>query len=127
MKTEKYEFYLATEVLPEGFRYPDSYRKFSGSVLHNIEPWGGFDTMLEHRYVWINKRYPERTLVPFARRYDNDDVACFDGADTSGDPKVIIIHDWASPGWENRGEFKNFLAWLEFAKEEAEEWKSLNE
>ena len=71
----------------------------------------------------LKKRYPKRSLYPFARRVCDDDVACFDLADKSTLPKVIIIHDWASEGWEYRGTFNNFDAWLELAKEETEEWE----
>lgn len=123
MNRVTYEFFINSKILPKDFKYPSSYIDLVNKELPDIDPWGCFDYMLEHRYKWINKRYPDRTLVPFTRRYDNDDVACFDGTDTSGDPRVIIIHDWASPGWENRGEFENFLEWLDFAKEQAEEWK----
>ena len=125
MENKEYEFFVSSEILPTGFKYPSSYCNFTSKELPDIEPWGCFDYMLEHRYKWMNKRYPESTLVPFARRYDNDDVACFDGSDTSGDPRVLLIHDFASPGWEDRGKFNNFLEWLEFAKKESEEWKSL--
>lgn len=120
------ELLLSDDLLPIGFKYPGSYINTQYSHVLDEEPWGYFHQMLQHRFYWINKRYPERTLVPFARRYDNDDVACFDGTDTSGDPRVIIIHDWASPGWENRVEFNNFLEWLECAREEAEIWRSMS-
>jgi hypothetical protein len=56
----------------------------------------------------MRQRYPLRKLVPFARRQDDDDVACFDldrGA-------VAIVHDYASPGWEGNAEFADFRAWL---------------
>jgi hypothetical protein len=47
--------------------------------------------------------------VPFARRQDNDDVACWD----SDGHDVAVVHDFATPGWEQRGHrFPNFTAWL---------------
>jgi len=53
-------------------------------------------------------------------------LRCFDGKDISGNPRVFIIHDFASPGWENHSEFKDFLEWLEFAREQLEKWKMLD-
>jgi hypothetical protein len=39
--------------------------------------------------------------MPFARRHDNDDVACFVTHDPEQEAgQVIIIHDFASPGHE---------------------------
>jgi len=44
----------------------------------------------------LQERYPGRMLVAFARREDNDDVACWEAG---GGGKVIVIHDFASDGW----------------------------
>jgi len=119
----EYEFFLPESILPKGFMYPDSYVKFVNGELPDLEPWHLFYNHLEFRFNGLKQRYPKRSLVPFARRGDNDDVACFDASVSSDNPNVIIIHDWASEGWENRGEHIDFLAWVELAKEEAKEWK----
>ena len=128
-------FFLSNKFLPKGFKYPEVYVKFANGVIPDLNPWGYYYdnpkpklhglTDLEFHLEGLKKRYPKRKLVPFARRGDNDDVACFDASVPSDDPSVIIIHDWASPGWENHGEFENFLEWLAFAKEQAKEWKEL--
>ena len=51
------------------------------------------------RFRGLQKRYPGRRLYPFARRDDNDDVACFEDDDNS---LGNIIHDFADIGWEQR-------------------------
>lgn len=126
MNKIKYKLFLSKDIIPEEFVYPSLYSSAFSIEPERIEPWHFYhsEETLNFHYNGLKERYPERILVPFARRGDNDDVACFDGADNSGDPRVIIIHDFASPGWENRGEFKDFLEWLEFAKEQSEEWKN---
>ena len=101
----------------------DTYRAYVAGELPDLEPWQFFHGHLEFRFKGLEKRYPKRKLVPFARRSDNDDVACFDAAQPSDNPSVIIIHDWASEGWENHGAYPDFLAWIELAKQEAKEWK----
>lgn len=122
-----FEFFISNKLIPQDFSYPSSYLDFVKESLPNLEPWDYFFDKEEIDFFFrgLQERYPKRILVPFARRVDNDDVACFDGADTSGDSRVMIIHDRASPGWENHGEFENFLEWLDFAKEQAKEWKML--
>lgn len=81
---------------------------------------------VEHVELWcegLKKRYPKRKLYPFARRVGDDDVACFDLDKESFPPKVVIIHDFAGPGWEYRGSFNSFEDWLEAAKKETDEWE----
>jgi hypothetical protein len=51
-------------------------------------------------------------------------VTCFDGSDTSNDPKVLYIHGFCSPAWEQRGEASNFMEWLRKAKLKAAEFKA---
>lgn len=71
----------------------------------------------------MKQRYPERILVPFARRLDNDDRACFDASKFAVEPKIIIIHDFAAPGWEKKGELASFENWLKLVEEDIKEWK----
>ena len=55
------------------------------------------------------RRYPQRKLVPFAVRMCNDDTAC---CEVGKGETIQIIHDFASPGWEQRREYANVQAWL---------------
>ena len=63
----------------------------------------------------LMKRYPNRRLVPFARRDDRDDIACFE---VGKEPKVQIIHDFASEGYEQRDEYECFWDWMKMAVDE---------
>lgn len=109
---------------PAGFTYPAAFLRIAELGLTNLEPWHVLDGVeLEDRAIGLASRYPERTLVPFARRQDNDDVACWE----SGGRKVVIIHDFASPGWEQQGEFGDFHAWLRQAIDELIDWQETDE
>ncbi|MGW1197294.1 hypothetical protein ACWD4B_15875 [Streptomyces sp. NPDC002536] len=106
---------LTTTDLPQDFEYPAEFIRVVELGLTNLEPWWIFDgDQLRRRAVGLRERYPERRLVPFARRQDNDDVACWDLA--QGD--VSVIHDMARPGWEQRERFPDFNAWLRQAVED---------
>jgi hypothetical protein len=37
-------------------------------------------------------------------------VACWELA--AGDGTVVVVHDFASPGWEKRDHFSSFYDWL---------------
>ena len=71
----------------------------------------------------IKKQYPKRVLIPFAKDENTDDVFCFDGTDTSGNPKVYQVHTYASEGWEDRGYWDNFDDWYDDIKRISDEYK----
>lgn len=105
---------LTAEELPCEFFYPGEFLRVAGLELAELEPWWIFGgSPLRQRFAGLAERYPQRRLVPFARREDCDDVACWDL--DAGD--VVVIHDFARPGWEGRsGErYPDFEAWLRAA------------
>ncbi|MBB5117432.1 hypothetical protein AF335_02685 [Streptomyces eurocidicus] len=111
---------LSAAELPGGFAYPKGFLRAVESGLVGLEPWWLLEgENLRVRAVGIRERFPERRLVPFARREDNDDVACWDLAGGV----VCVIHDFAAPGWENRREFADFYAWLRAALEDFMEFE----
>jgi hypothetical protein len=85
-------------------------------------PGGRFEKMIDLHYKGLKDRYPQRTIVPFARKIGNDDVACFEASSPSDDPEVLFIHDWAGAGYELRGKLKNFSEWLEFVSKGEESY-----
>jgi len=96
--------------LPPWFRYPEPFLDLVSHGVVILTPWH----LLEReeclqRLQGLSQRYPQRHLVPFAIRQDNDDVACFDRDLPHG---VVIIHDWASPGYELRETFGSFAGWF---------------
>jgi hypothetical protein len=115
-------------VLPENFSFPQSYIEFvSQDEIPYLEPWWFLSEFEEDANFWLNeikKQYPSRNLVPFAKYDTADDMVCFDGSDTSGNPKVFYVHTFASPGWEDRGEVENFDVWLEKTRAESAQYKS---
>jgi hypothetical protein len=102
--------------LPLDFEYPYSFIKATALSLVNLEPWlimdGEFATL---RLVGLRKRYPIRILIPFARRCDNDDIACFENGKKE---EVQIVHDYASKGYEQRAIYNTFWDWFKFAIDE---------
>lgn len=108
---------LSLSDLPDEFTYPASFVRVVELGLTDLEPWQILvGDQLRRRYHGLATRFPDRRLIPFARRQDNDDVACWDLDE--GDDRVVIIHDFASRGWENRAEFPNFYSWLRSAIED---------
>lgn len=97
-------------VFPNNFRFPEGIARIVNLELTNLEPWYILESrQLEDKLEGLKKRYPSRELIPFARRTDNDDVACFE---TGKEPKVFVVHDFASPGWEQHEVYETFWAWF---------------
>jgi hypothetical protein len=107
---------LRDDELPSGLGYPAVFRRLVDRGLLYFEPWFVLEgDLLRQRLHGIQARYPGRTLLPFARREDNDDVACWDAAYPG---KVVVIHDFAQPGWEQRVVLEDFATWLRLALED---------
>lgn len=114
---------LSRELLPEWFEYPKNLLSLLEDDEIDFGPWQLLHgKWLNVRHTGLKERYPNLDLVPFARRLDDDDVACFDVSERSSIPKVKIIHDFASSGWEEREAFESFDIWLQEAKELAKDW-----
>jgi len=113
---------LSVEDMPAGFWYPPSFVRVVELGLTNLEPWHVLEgSFLRQRWLGLAQRYPERTLIPFAARQDNDDVACWEPV--RDDRTVVIVHDFASPGWERRQEYPDFFSWLRQAIEDLIEFE----
>ena len=108
---------LTAGELPPGFSYPEPFLRVVRLGLTNLEPWQVLDGHLLRRHQQgVGTRYPDRRLVVFARRGDNDDLACWDL--DRGPGRVSVIHDFAAPGWEQRADLPGFDAWLRRAVED---------
>lgn len=111
---------LDADDLPSGFEYPREFIRIVELGLTDLEPWLIIDgDQLSDRNRGLRHRYPMRSLVPFARRIDNDDVACWD---VDRDGRIVIVHDFASPGWEHQAEVGRFYDWLRQAVEDLIEY-----
>lgn len=113
-------------IAPEGFQYPERFQRvLAQDPLPEIDPFMWTSEYENQTTDWVDivgKQYPTRSLVPFAKHQDTDDVFCFDGGDHSGNPPVLIIHTFASPGTEYRGQWTSFDVWWEEMEEHRAAW-----
>jgi hypothetical protein len=116
--------HLPKEIILNAFDLPVGYQRVFELGLTNLDPWHFVEGQEFMRlYEGINKRYPNRLTLPFARRRDCDDVACFvvKGSDYAKN-RVLIIHDFASTGAEVDAALDSFWDWFQLAVKEMIEW-----
>ena len=69
----------------------------------------------------MKERYPDREVLPFARRVDTDDIAVFVLSDlTIRRGAITVIEDFAPSGWECGYTYNTFDDWLRAAREDEE-------
>lgn len=70
---------LSQKNLPAWFSYPDEFLNLVDEGQVDIGPWQILlGKWLVARFAGMRQRYPDCELIPFARRLDCDDVACWD-------------------------------------------------
>jgi len=95
---------------PQWFEYTCEYLWLLEHQLVDLEPWFLLERDdLEWYSGQIAELYTDYEAIPFAKRQDNDDVACW----IKGESGIVqIIHVNASPGWEKRNKYSDFWAWF---------------
>lgn len=98
------------------FSYPKSILKIVELNLVDFDLWYLIQPeQATIRIKGLKDRYPNRKLIPFARRDDSDDIACFEVGKMD---KVQIIHDFSGEGYEQRKEYACFWNWFRDAVNE---------
>lgn len=98
------------------FEWPPQIQKAVNLGLCRFQQWYIlFGQVAQWRLDVLMETYPDRRLVPFAARYDNDDLACFE---VGFGGRVFIVHMGADPGWERRQEYGDFWDWFQVAVDE---------
>jgi hypothetical protein len=96
-------------------RMPDELIRITSQGLSNLSPWHVMPRELaKKRMKGLRERYRTQ-YVPFARRQDNDDLACID----PGQPEaVVVIHDFSTEGAEHVAAYETFWSWFRAAIED---------
>lgn len=113
-----------TEKLPPGFRYPDSLLRIATTGEYpDIYPWWFVDANSRAGELFYSTRQSDgRNLIPFAKVDDDrDDIACFDGDDATGNPRVLMLVPEDS---DRSYSYVDFNDWLRAAEEDAERSRS---
>jgi hypothetical protein len=93
-------------------RLPKELERLISQRVVDLTPWHIMPSDLaEQRMASMRSRY-SKAYVPFARRQDNDDVACLVPDEPGG---VIVVHDYAAEGSERVATYARFWDWFKAA------------
>jgi hypothetical protein len=109
-----------SDLLPDGFVYPEELQMFAQTGEYPaIYPWWFVDALSEAGQLFYQLRQHDgRNLVPFAKVDDGrGDIACFDGDDLSGNPRIAML---ILDGSGRHYSYRDFDAWLGAAKLDAQ-------
>lgn len=108
-----------SRLLPAGFTYPAAFLEIATSLAANsFYPWWFVEADSEvGRLFWKTRNGDGRNLIPFAKTDELDDIACFDGDDLSGDPRVLMITSTHDRSYS----FSSFSDWLRIAQRDSVE------
>ena len=109
------------DLLPLGFTYPERIRSFAESGDYpRVVPWWFVDAVSDAGKLFFSiRRHDGRNLIPFAKVDDGrGDVACFDGDDHSGNPKVLML---VLDDSGRRYSYIDFDDWLSSALKDAQQ------
>jgi hypothetical protein len=106
---------LSAQDLDVEVTMPEEINRLASQGLTNLTPWHIMSRDLaQKRMKGLRARYRTK-YVPFAKRQDNDDLACID-PNIAG--RVVIVHDFSSEGSEHHAIYDNFWSWFRAAVED---------
>lgn len=108
-------------VLPKGYQWIIDKKIVGFCEFTQLEPWY---FLHEDDFFWANEKWEnitEHNLLVFARRQDNDDLACFN-VNNKGILEVYLIHGWVNNGFEIVEVYSNIWSWLHTVLNDIEEW-----
>jgi hypothetical protein len=112
-------------VPPAGYQWLIERAIVGFEPFSQIQPWY-FTT--EKESFWATDRWPNLTdkrLYVFARRQDNDCLACFSMTDNQEDIKIVLIQGWTAQGYTIVKEYSNFWAWFKSVIDDIAEWLNM--
>ncbi|MBL3557517.1 MULTISPECIES: SMI1/KNR4 family protein [Marinobacter] len=112
-------YFIEKNAVSKDFSYPDDYVSFVNSCRELERPWwllGKRPNFTMRCFKILNEDLSsEKTLIPFAKSDDSGDIACFDGDDSTGNPKIYFYtgeSDLRHVNWGSRYSIDSFSDFL---------------
>lgn len=120
---------MASELIPSfNFVAPKGYLWLLERGLVSFAPSGGLQPWhyLDRETSFsVTDRWPtgpaNSVLIAFAKRQDNDDLACFEIADNQVQA-IVTVHGWAPDGYSIAATYSTFWDWVKAVIDDVRDW-----
>jgi len=126
--TEASELSMQNEIV---FNFPVEYnwlveRGIVGfAPFTQLQPW--YFTPKDQSF-WVTSRWQNNAcrddLFVFARRQDNDELACLAFNKEGNLSRILVIQGWVGDGFEILKEFPSFWEWFKYVIDDIADWIS---
>lgn len=106
---------------PKGYSWLQKQQLIGFKEFSQLQPWYYIP---QEQFFWATEKWmgiTEDNLLVFARRQDNDDLACFKVLENGTITEILLIHGWTSSGFEIIKSFSSFWEWLHSVIDDVEE------
>jgi len=107
--------FLSTDEFELVYNYPDALERLVALRLINFDLWYLMNRE-QSMVIWkqMSLNCDRKGLIPFARRGDNEDIACFEVANNE---KVLVLKNCEYLGYRPRQAFDSVWDWFRDAIE----------
>lgn len=114
------------EQFPSGYQWLVKRGLVGFAPNTQLQPWYFLeaDNIFDAAQKWSDGVLSDRPLMVFAKRQDNDDLACF-YYKSRETPKVAIIEGWIGNNYDVVAIYDSFWEWLKAIIDDIQEWAEL--
>ena len=112
--------------LPTGYQWLVDHGLVGFEPFTQLQPWY---YLPDDQCFWTTERWPNanaKRLFVFARRQDNDDLACMNFDENEIVNGIILIQGWTKSGFDIVQEFPDFWLWRQQVIQDISVWAELN-
>lgn len=112
-------------MFPQGYSWLIEQNIMGYEAFSQLQPWLYLknDECFFANIKW--KNVTESCLFAFAKRQDNDELACFKVNEDGNVEGVVLINGWSSNGFDIIKEYSDFWAWFHQVIDDVKEWVEL--
>jgi hypothetical protein len=108
--------------MPTGYQWLIDRNLVGFEPFTQLQPWHYMPT---EQCFWATERWPDisaNSLFVFARRQDNDTLACISFDSNQVVKGVVLIQGWTTSGFDIIQEFPDFWSWMKQVIQDIAEW-----
>lgn len=113
---------LHDDIFPKGYLWAVRHSWAGYTEFTALQPWYFLEET--KRFIatdkWPNSSFSGK-LIAFARRQDNDEIACF-VVESNKVVQIIVINGWTSMGYDVLQTYSSFWEWMKIVIDDIAEW-----